>query len=107
MEQRNLGNDRHPLLLSRQEDIAMRKFLTTAAILALGLSAAFANNDKEPGKSPPHASSNPQQTQNVETKDRKTLTAKSGLLNTETTPEQARKTAEATNRQVLQPRKNH
>jgi hypothetical protein len=84
----------------------MRKFLATAAILAFSLSApiALANNDKAPGKSPPHTSSNSQQTQNVETKDRKILTAKGGLLNTETTPEQARKTAEATNRQVLQQR---
>jgi hypothetical protein len=78
----------------------MRKFLT--AILALGLltPTAFANNGKEPSKSPPRTSSH--ETQNVETKDRKTLTAKSGLLNTETTPEQARKAAEATNRQILQ-----
>jgi hypothetical protein len=104
MEQRNHRNDCSPLLLSRQEDIAMRKFLTTAASLALSLSApaALANNDKKSHKSPPQPSSN--EAQNVETKDRKTLTAKSGLLNTETTPEQARKTAEATNRQVLQQR---
>jgi hypothetical protein len=102
MEQRNLRNDCQPLLLSRQEDIAMRKFLTTAAILTLGLPAAFANNT--PSKPPPHTSSH--ETQNVETKNRKTLTAKSGLLNTETTPEQARKIAEATNRQILERRKN-
>ena len=80
----------------------MRKFLI--AILALGLAAtALANNGKEPVKNPPGAYH--QETQNVETKDRKTLTARGGgLLNTETTPEQARKVAEATNRQILQRR---
>jgi hypothetical protein len=83
----------------------MRKFLITAAILALGLPPVFANNDRAPSKPPAQASSSPQDTQNVETKDRKTLTAKGGLLNTETTPEQARKTAEATNRQILEKRR--
>jgi hypothetical protein len=93
------------LLLSGQEDIIMRKFLTVILATCLFAPAAPANNGKEPGKNRPGptTSNNPRETQNVETENRKTLTVKGGgLLNTETTPEQARKAAEATNRQILQ-----
>ena len=79
----------------------MRKFLTVAAIILLRLPAqtAFANRDNQP---PPPRND----TRNVETPDRKTLTVRGGgLLNTETTPEQAKKIAEATNRQILEKRR--
>jgi hypothetical protein len=95
------------LLLSGQEDIIMRKFLTVILATCLFSSVALANNGKEAGKNPPGTatSNNHQNAPDVETENKKTLTARGGgLLNTETTPEQARKAAEATNRQILQQR---
>jgi hypothetical protein len=107
---RNCRNYRVSLLLSGQEDIIMRKFLTVILATCLFGPVALANNGKEPGKNPPGptTSNNPRETQNVETENRKTLTVKGGgLLNTETTPEQARKAAEATNRQILLQQQQH
>jgi hypothetical protein len=93
------------LLLSGQEDIIMRKFLTVILATCLFSPVALANNGKEAGKNPPGTATSDQNAPDVETENKKTLTARGGgLLNTETTPEQARKAAEATNRQILQQR---
>ena len=77
----------------------MKKFLSAATIIAAGLCAqtAFAKNETVTNNTPPSASTQ---------ENKKVLTAKGGtMLNTYVTPEQAKKAAEATNRQILAQRK--
>ncbi len=81
----------------------MRKFLSAAAIgigACLFAQASIAHN-REANNAPPPAS-----TANTNAKANTHVpAAKSGtILNTDATPEQAKKTAEATNRQILQRR---
>ena len=75
------------------------KFLSAATIVAAGLCAqpAFAKNDTATDNTSPSTSTQ---------ENKKVLAAKGGtILNTYVTPEQAKKAAEATNRQILAQRK--
>ena len=77
----------------------MRKFLSAATIgvsACLFAQAAVAHNREANNAPPPASTANTDANHHVPA-------AKSGtILNTDVTPEQAKKTAEATNRQILQ-----
>jgi hypothetical protein len=82
----------------------MRNFLTVTVIAGACVLAPAAltkndKNDRDTNNNPPSSTAQDQTNQNT----KKVLAAKSGgLLNSDATPAQARKMAEATNRQILE-----